>query len=407
MHDGRAPPSSSSAGRRPRPEPTPALWRHPNGRWYVLYGPGLKSRVSSGSTSRAEAEEFLKDWQLGHAAGAVTGTTVADILKGYAAEKTPEVRSPGTIKYSVGPLIQHLGNLTPEQLLRQVIREYPKLRRKAPAKGRGIRNGTILREIGTLRAALAWGVECGLIASYPHISNPVTTAPPKDRWLTREEAKALLAQCREPQTRTFVMLALMTAARSGAILELRWERDSANPELAAILWGQNLIDYGPGHGNKRRAVVPMNKELRKFLESMRELACSDHVIERHGRPVESIRRGFEAACERAGIKGVTAHTLRHTAATWMAMAAVPMREIARTLGDTEAVVEKHYAKHHPDYLKAATGALRLNPKAAHARRPAPGDVLTLQRNFIASAAPYKSPYRAAKPADQRRKMRKR
>ena len=150
---------------------------------------------------------------------------------------------------------------------------------------------------------------------------------------------------------------------------------SQSPECA--LWEQNLIDYGPGHGNKHLAIVPMNAELRECLKAYRKLACTDHVIERYGKPVDDIKNGFASACERAGLEGVTPNVLRHTAATWMAIAAVPMREIARVLGDSEATVEKHYAKYHPDYLRTATGALRLNPAAIDAPRPSPESVLHL------------------------------
>ncbi len=363
-------------------EPAEILWRHRNGRWYILYGARLKKRLSTGTGDRAEAERELEAFRLGRAAGGLTGKTVGAILDGYEAEKQPTVRSKGGLKYSVEPLRRHLGSLLTAQLVRPVIRAYARTRRQPPSAEALARagelkrrppkaadNGTVLREIGTLRAALAWAVECGIITSFPPISNPVPTPPPKDRWLTREEARRLVAECREPHLRGFVMLGLMTAARAGAILELLW---------SGVLWDQNLIDYGEGHGNKRRAVVPMNAELRAFLENvLQPLACTDHVIERHGKAVDDIKNGFAAACGRAGIEGATPNTLRHTAATWMAMAAVPMRDIARTLGDSEATTEKHYAKYHPDYLRSATGALRLDPAAFRAPRPVPESALHL------------------------------
>jgi integrase len=40
-----------------------------------------------------------------------------------------------------------------------------------------------------------------------------------------------------------------------------------------------------------------------------------HVIEYHGKPVASIKKGFREVCVTAGIKGVSPHILRHTAAT--------------------------------------------------------------------------------------------
>ena len=155
--------------------------------------------------------------------------------------------------------------------------------------------------------------------------------------------------------RAFVALGLMTAARAGAILDLTWDRVDLD---------RGIIDYGPGHGNKRRAIVPCNDELTTLLRALKELACTDAVIERHGKPVRAIKKGFAAACRRAGLSGVTPHIMRHSAATWLAMDDVPMREIARLLGDEEATVERVYAKHSPSYLRRAASALQLGPAPA-------------------------------------------
>ena len=46
------------------------------------------------------------------------------------------------------------------------------------------------------------------------------------------------------------------------------------------------------------------------------------------------------------------------------MAGVPLSEIARMLGDSEAVVQRVYAKFTPEYLARATGALQLGQDKA-------------------------------------------
>jgi integrase len=84
---------------------------------------------------------------------------------------------------------------------------------------------------------------------------------------------------------------------------------------------------------------------------------SDYVIEYHGRKVNSIKTGFRRACKEAGIEDCSPHVLRHTSASHMVMASVPLAEIARTLGDSEAMIEKVYGHHSPDYQKRATDAL--------------------------------------------------
>jgi integrase len=112
------------------------------------------------------------------------------------------------------------------------------------------------------------------------------------------------------------------------------------------------------HGNKGRALVPMNESLRAALEEARPAALTSFVIEYAGRPVRSVRKAFQAACARAGLKGVSPHTLRHTAAVHMAEAGVPMVEIARFLGHTNTTTTyRVYAVHSPSYLRKAASVL--------------------------------------------------
>jgi integrase len=231
------------------------LWQHPNGVWYVLYGPRLKKRVSARTRDRGKAEAFLAQFIAGSASPVVEQPTVGEILAGYEEDRKPKVRSKETLSLNVRDLKKHLGALLPNQLLPAAVRGY--------VKARGVAPGSILREIGTLRAALAWALEHQWIQTAPIIRNPVKAPKPRKRWATREEAARLLAACQEPHLRAFVALGVMTAARSGAILELQWEQIK-----------NGLIDYGEGHGNKHRAIVPVSQELGAILAAVKQLACT-------------------------------------------------------------------------------------------------------------------------------------
>lgn len=319
------------------------LWQHQNGYYYVLHGPRLKRRISTKTKDRGNAERFLARY-ITVAEEPRARVTVGTILTGYRDQHGPQVRSPDAIKYAVASLLKSLDGLYPSHLTPSVITKY--------AKDRGAKPGTVLREIGTLRAALAWAARHQWITKEerPIISSPVAAPPARERWMTKEEARALLAECHDMHLRLFVMLGLMTVARMGAILEAKWDQ---------VNFERRTIDYGAGHGNKRRAVVPLNADLFKALEAAKTLSCSDFIIEYQGKRVFTVKNSFSGACGRAGLAGVTPHILRHTGATWMALDAVPMRQIAQMLGDSERTVERVYAKYHPDYLKQAASALQF------------------------------------------------
>ena len=154
--------------------------------------------------------------------------------------------------------------------------------------------------------------------------------------------------------RLFCLLALHTAARPSAALALTWPRVDLDRRLIT------LNPAGRIQTAKRRPVVPINDTLDAALREAAEIRTIDHVIEWGGQPVTSIKTGFRAARQRAGLgPEVTPYVLRHTSATWMALAGVPMRDIAAMLGhDDEATTSRIYAKHSPDYLRDAAAALQ-------------------------------------------------
>jgi integrase len=157
---------------------------------------------------------------------------------------------------------------------------------------------------------------------------------------------------KSPHMKLFIEIAVATAARSGAILDLTWPQ---------IDFDKKLIDFGRGWGNKRRTVVPINDELYESLKTAKELAQSNFVIEYHGKQVASVKCGFRRLCKGCDIKA-SPHVLRHTAATWLVTDGVPLAEVARLLGDSEKTVEKVYGKHAPDYLRRAVNALNFKQK---------------------------------------------
>jgi integrase len=347
----------------PRPklaEPRYALKRR--GRiWTVTWtdhDTGRTRAVSTRTADRAQAEIWRAQFIAGREQPPPPKQPlVQDILDGYLDDRKGVVVAYKRLEVICRTLKRHVGKLEPHMLRR---RTYLERRRQE----RAVADGTIRREVGTLRAAFNWAARERWIAEIPYVQS-APTSEPRERWLSHEEVARLIAACRAPHIRLFVLLAYHTAARTGAILELTWDPDQVDFE-------HRRIDYrrpGRRSSNKRRATVPLNPVILAALQEARKVATgagAAHVIEYRGRHVQSIDDGFAAACRRAGIMNCTPHVIRHTAATHMVMAGVPLAEIARMLGDTEAMVEKVYGKHSPDYLSRAAAALAgdLSPRPA-------------------------------------------
>jgi integrase len=279
--------------------------------------------------------------------------TVSAIVDGYLASREGVVVDYARLELTARHIKAKLGWLDADTLRPSHTVTYARQRR---GEGRG--DGTIRRELTTLRAALRWALGERMIAGAPAVRLPPRPAP-RDRWLTRNEADALLAGCVSHHVRLFVLIALHTAARRNAILELEWSQ----VDLAA-----RLVHFNPPgrrQTTKRRVVVPINDTLLAALHEARAAAQSSYVIEHPRRTkdgikyrVGSIKKAFARSVERAGLVGVSPHVLRHTAATYMALAGVEMRKISLYLGhDSVKTTETVYAHAHPEYLRDAAQSL--------------------------------------------------
>ncbi len=217
-------------------------------------------------------------------------------------------------------------------------------------KGGTLSNATISRELSVLKAALRTYLRRGLIKEVPYIVS-LPPPPPRSRYLKVDEARRLIAACREDHLRLFVMLALHTLQRPSAILNLHIEQ---------VDLGMGRIDFLPPgaiQSFKRKPVVPITSTLRPHLVRAVDATNSGYVVEYKGEPVLSVKKAFKQACQRANLKDVTPYTLRHTGATLLAAAGVPMRQIAGMLGHTTQRTTELYAKHAPEFLYEAASAL--------------------------------------------------
>lgn len=300
------------------------------GKYYAIWREGGETkRLSLRTSDRSIAERRLADQRKRPA-----GTTVSQIVENYLANKSG-ASSHEAMRYSWQALKPHFGHYRPDQITEDMCRAY--------AKARKVSAGTIIKDLGMLRTALK-----GKNAELWLPSAP----PPRDRYLTKAEFDKLLKATSLPHIRLFLVLALTTGARAGAILGLTWDM---------VDFSRGIIRLADGHsGGKGRSSPPMNKASRAALEEAYKARTSDWVIEWAAKRVKSVKRGFREACIRAGLEKVTPHVLRHTAAVWMIESGLSITEVAQYLGHTDTrTTFRVYARHSPDHLRKAAAALEI------------------------------------------------
>lgn len=300
------------------------------GWWYAVWREGGQTRRAALRTKdRDAATAALADLESGP-----VGDSVASIYAGYLTDKGTE-----RARWAWKQLADTFGALRPDQIDRSRCRAYVAKRRK------DVGDGTIHTELTFLRAALKWHNK-----NTPAIIELPSKPAPRDDYLTREQYRKLLAAATAPHLRLFIVLALTTAGRMTAILQLTWDR---------VDFERGIIRLGDGRQRRKgRATVPMNDTARAELMAAAEARTCNYVIEYGSGPILRIVKSFRTVAATVSMPWCTPHVLRHTAAVWMAEAGTPMDEIAQYLGHTDSrITARVYARYSPAHLSKAARAL--------------------------------------------------
>jgi integrase len=326
--------------------------------WIRWFEGGRKRERSTGTGERTAAErELQKHIERQHAAQRKTGPsrpdelTIAEALNYYLTERAPELADSKRVSYAVDALLTWWGD--------RVIADVKGGTCKRYARERGVSAGTSRRELEVLRSAIVHCFKEGYLTEIVGVTMPEKPAP-KERWLTRKEAAALLrAARRQPKAKhliLFILIGLYTGARRDAILSLQWLKNTAGGHVDLEAGRINFNPAGRKQTKKRRPEIRIPKRLLRFLKAARKRS-RQYVVEYEDARVVKLRRSFATACRAAKLgDDVTPHTLRHTCATWMAQRRVPIFEAAGFLGMTEETFDRVYAKKDPDYQHYAVTA---------------------------------------------------
>ncbi len=173
----------------------------------------------------------------------------------------------------------------------------------------------------------------------------------RERILTREEEVKLLAACESPQRahlKAILICALDTGMRQGEIFSLRWrDVDLENGLL-------NIQAFHTKTMKERQ--VAITTRLKLEFERLRAVAPDNPNGLVFGIS-DNVKRSFTAARSKAGLNDVRFHDLRHTAATRLVGAHIPLSEIGRVLGHTQANTTYRYVNANVETAKKAAAAL--------------------------------------------------
>ena len=251
---------------------------------------------------------------------------------------------------------QRLRDITPIHLERfKADRLRKRKRRKKGEKVGGQRSiAGVHRELALLRRMLNVALANGWIIKNPFARKSglisVADERKRERILTREEEARLLAACTglREHLAPILVCALDTGMRRGEILKLKWiDVDFAADTITVREFNTKTM---------QERQIAMTERLKEALEAVFEKStkASDALV--FGIK-DGVRRSFVTARKAAGLPDVRFHDLRHTAASRLIRMGVPLNEVGKLLGHTQANTTLRYINANVETARRAATAL--------------------------------------------------
>jgi integrase len=289
----------------------------------VCYG-GRTHRKTSRHWTYADAKAFERKWLASvreSAAGRQPERLIGDALERWLIEHVPRLRSARQTRNHARLLLPYIAG----RKLTDATQVWAEIKADGGRFAAATINhkGRILRQI-TRAAWREWG----------WLDRPAAitllTESPRERFLTGPQVVALAEACGHPAAAGYVMLAAYTGIRRGHLLRLT--RHDVQGKFLRL-----------DRSSKTRTLqlVPLHPKVQALAEAL-PLGIGDRQL----------RECWARAREVTGIN-CRWHDLRHTCASWLVQAGVPIYTVAELLGHSSTAVTQRYAHLAPQHLADA------------------------------------------------------
>jgi len=317
--------------------------------WWVSFTHnGRRIQQSSGTSDKAKAQEYYDKLKAGvwdqERLGIKPKRTWNETVVRYLDETTHKsAGSQSDDKACFRWVDRYLNGVDLSHINRDVLDRI-----HAKRRADGVSVGSINRTMSILRAVLRraaneweWLDRVPKVRMLPETKRRV-------RWLTRDEAARLIAECPE-HLAAMVRFALETGLRRSNVTGLQWSQVDLARRTAWI---------HPDQAKARKAIaVPLSEAAAAVLQE-RIGKHRTHAFSYKGKPITQVStKAWYAALERAGIENFRWHDLRHTWASWHVQAGTPLH-VLQELGGWECVeMVRKYAHLSTEHLAAYVARL--------------------------------------------------
>jgi len=253
-----------------------------------------------------------------------------------------------------------LGHLTLAQLRPSDVEAMIVAKRAA-----GLSASTVRTIYTVLRAALTVAVRDGLVRRNVAMAVRRPTAERTEaRYLTAEQAQRLLEAVRGDRLEPLFRVLLATGVRRGEALALHWADADLTGATLRVRWTLSRTSEGLRLGEPKtdssRRVVPLPRTTVETLRAHRSGQAAERLAagpswQDHGlvfsteigTPLEprNVLRRFDLLAGRAGLDGVSLHTLRHSAASFLLAAGTHTKVVQMHLGHSSYAITADIYSH--------------------------------------------------------------
>lgn len=217
---------------------------------------------------------------------------------------------------------------------------------------------TVNNHLSVIRQVLVLAHKRGLIDAVPEI-DWCASEESKFDFLSFDESAALVLAADSGDWKNMITLALNTGMRLGELRGLHW--NEVNFEDGSLNVVNNYVRDRMTTPKSRtsKRVIPLNDAAHAALRAQRHL-CGPLVFpEADGSPLKKGRTRWPLwrACDRAKIRRISWHVLRHTFASQLVMKGVPLKAAQELLGHSTTQMTERYAHLSPQVRRDAVQTL--------------------------------------------------
>jgi integrase len=356
-----------------------------DGRWegraYVLLPDGGRARRTVYGKTRAEAVENLNKLLDQVRNGVVTpkaGTTVGEYLEQWLDEVARRKLRPRTYDNYEMVVRRHLvPGLGQRKLARLSAADVRRLLNKKADEG--LAPATVKKIHVVLGSALQQALRDDvLVRNVARLVEVPTPPGPPLRPYNVDEAQQLLSAAHGDRLYGFWALAVGVGLRRSELLGLRWadvDLDEATLRVEQTLQRSKRkgLELGETKTPRSRRTVPIPDICVRALTIHRARQETDRLAAGSkwqdsglvfttsiGTPLEprNVNRSWHRLCDRAGLRRIRPHGLRHTCATLLLAQGVPARTVMEILGHSQiGVTMNTYTHVSPELLREAAGRM--------------------------------------------------